>query len=299
MTRKFFLVVVLALQVVISYGCDACGCSFSDLGIGLLTGYDRTFVGIGLQTTNYSSTQDHQPSIQDRLYVLDVSLRIRLNARWQFQANVPFRHNLRNEPGFKGLRQGLSDIRIQGNYRILNQLPLGSKTFLTLDAGAGIQMPTGRYEYDLVHQESLPDNFSLGSGSWAPMFLINAILTHSDDGLILTGQYMQYLTNTRSIRFGPQTFLRTVAFHNVVLSNGWILSPFGGLQAEIQGWNRDENDLRMTDTYGYALSLPAGVGLDVQSWVLNVSTAVPVYQSFANGAMVAKPKFQVQFIFAF
>lgn len=299
MTRKILLVVFFSMQAISSYGCESCGCSFSGLGLGMLTGFNRTYAGLSYQSSGFASAEGHNPTIHDQMQLLELSFRYRINSRWQVQAVLPYRHNRRTEPGFTGLKQGISDVSMMGFYRFINQKQLGKSTILSLDGGAGFQAPTGQYEYDLVHRQGLPDNFSLGYGAWAPVIQLNAVLTRGDNGLITTGQHIHYLSNPQHITFGAQTFIRSVAFHNMILSNGWVLTPFAGFQAEMQGWNYNEEGLKMTDTKGYAWSLPLGISIDLQPLVINASTTIPLEQQYANGTLEAKSKIQLQFLFAF
>ena len=166
MTRKILLVVFFSMQAISSYGCESCGCSFSGLGLGMLTGFNRTYAGLSYQSSGFASAEGHNPTIHDQMQLLELSFRYRINSRWQVQAVLPYRHNRRTEPGFTGLKQGISDVSMMGFYRFINQKQLGKSTILSLDGGAGFQAPTGQYEYDLVHRQGLPDNFSLGYGAW-------------------------------------------------------------------------------------------------------------------------------------
>lgn len=105
-----------------------------------------------------------------------------ISERIAVSATLPYNHSTENKEGhyhpekagseihYYGSIRGLGDAVLMGSYKWIDNESNGWKAF----AGAGIKVPTGKTDAYSTYAVILPIHLQPGTGSWDPMFSINA-----------------------------------------------------------------------------------------------------------------------------
>src|SRR6185436_19668942 len=89
-------------------------------------------------------------------------------------AFIPLSQNVRQETNTTVRIQSIGDISAQANYMILNTGDSLSRSWKqTWMAGAGIKLPTGKYQQRDADRTMLPLPFQIGTGAYS--FKLNTI----------------------------------------------------------------------------------------------------------------------------
>jgi len=279
--------------------CDACGCSASNIGIGLMTDYRSNFIRLGYFRTRYKSNSEHEYAGSDIFTQVDISLRYAIgkNKKLWLTAHVPYSINVRNSESEKLSVQGLSDIRLIANYVVLNNIAVGEASTLYLETGAGMNLPTGEYD-EKLHERNLPENFNLGRGNLGYIAQVNAVLGLPDFGLMLNSNY-QLNSNTQSgYHFGNQFNAQIVGFKEFMV-NKFKLIPNAGLSFESITDDAYANRKTVPETGGEGLFLSSALNFKTEKWLAGISYAAPLIQQYSQKAVTAKERIVLHFSFIF
>jgi len=278
--------------------CDACGCSISGNGMGILTAFRSNFIGLSWQRSTFQGLPGHGGGGTDYFHTVELSARYHFTDRWKVLVNQPYRINQRKLEGETDGIQGLSDTRIVASYTILNRKKLGDETSLFFELGGGVKLPTGKYNPDL-HETDLPENFNIGNGSWGYILQPNLVLNHKKSGLVFGGLYQYFGKTDNGYRFGSQLSTRLLAFNEVKLSDKITLLPNAGLSAEWIVEDQFFNDKTVTGTGGSGVFANAGINLKSEKFLFGVTYAQPISQSYSHGEVEAKGRIACQFSYIF
>jgi len=212
-------------------------------------------------------------------------------------AHVPYNINLRNSESDELSLKGLSDIRLMANYVILKNAAIGQVSTLYLEAGAGMNLPTGKYDENL-HERNLPENFNLGRGNLGYIVQVNAILGLPNFGFMLNSNY-QLNSNTKSgYHFGNQFNTQVVGFKEFTI-NKFKLIPNTGLSFESIAADAYANGKAVPETGGEGLFLSSALNFKTEKWLAGISYAAPLIQQYAQSAVNAKERMALHFSFIF
>ncbi len=301
MIKNIFFIVFLGMLCSTGslLACDACGCSASNIGIGLMTDYRSNFIRLGYFRTRYKANSEHEHAGSDIFTQVDLSFRYAIgkNKKIWLTAHVPFNVNVRNSESEDLSIQGLSDIRLIANYVVLNNIPAGEASTLYVEAGAGLNLPTGQYDENL-HERNLPENFNLGRGNLGYIIQTNAILGLPDFGLMLSGNY-QLNSNTQSgYHFGNQFNTQIVGFKEFIV-NKFKLIPNAGLSFESIAQDAYSSGKAVPETGGEGLFLSSSLNFKTEKWLAGFSYSMPVAQHYSQNTVTAKERIAIHLSFIF
>lgn len=279
--------------------CDACGCSASNIGIGLMTDYRSNFIRLGYFRTRYKANSEHEQTGSDIFTQVDLSFRYAIgkNKRMWLTAHVPYNVNIRNSDSEELSVQGLSDIRLVANYVVLNNIPVGEVATLYLEAGAGLNLPTGQYD-EKLHERNLPENFNLGRGNLGTIVQMNAILGLPNFGLMLNGNYQLNSKTHSGYHFGNQFNTQLVGFKEFKV-NKIKLIPNAGLAFEAIAQDAYANDKEVPETGGEGLFLSSSLNFKTEKWLAGFSYSMPIVQHYSQNAVNAEERIAVHLSFIF
>jgi len=294
-----FVILCLVILLPTSKSCDVCGCGVSNMGIGLLTNYRNNFLRISYFNTSFQSVAAYENTVSDYFHQFDLSLRYALSQRWKIDAQIPFRINNRISPTENLQELGLSDIRLNANYALIQNGLLANNTTIYLELGAGLSLPTGRFDPQL-HDRNLPENFNVGKGSLGYITQSNVVLNAGKFGTLWSGSYQYQTTTKEGYRFGNQfntqlTFFREFQFK----SKEYQYVPSLGINYESIEQDRYANSNQVHGTGGQGLFISPAINLKTTNFLLGVAYFIPLAESYSSQEVAAKGRlsFQCSYIF--
>lgn len=277
--------------------CDACGCSASNTGIGLLTDYRSNFVRFSYFDTRFQSNPKHGNSVIsiDKFTQWDLSFRYAIgkNNRIRLIGHLPYGINTRENEAQTSSHKGIADARLIANYVLLRDKKIGSKARLYLEAGGGINIPTGKYDESLIEQ-NLPDNFNIGKGAWGYILQINSVVNINKGGFIVSGNYQVNDDTKAGYHFGNQLSTQLMGFYELSISKQKLI-PNAGLSFEKTARDNYANDNNVPETGGKGLFFTSALNFKINKCLVGFSYAMPVIQDYSKGAVDAKERLSGHF----
>lgn len=280
-----------------AFACNACGCSISGNGVGLLQSYRNNFVGIGWQMAHFQSAPEHGSISKDHFQTIEWSLRYHFSPKFKVLVFQPYRINVREFEGQRTSLTGISDTRIIGSYTFLNNTKLAENTQVFFEMGIGAKLPTGKYNAD-IHEDDLPENFNIGNGSWGAIVQANLVLSHQEMGLALSGFYQHLSPSFSDYQFGHQLSTQALFFVEKNIKN-LLLMPNAGLSVEQLTSDTYKNGNTVHGTGGKGYFATAGLTIQLEEWRLGLSYAHPFSQDYAQGEVLATDRLSCQFSYIF
>lgn len=272
--------------------CDACGCSASGGGMGFSSMIDQNFVGIRYFHQSYSSRDgifNNSPWVDENFNTVQAWARVPVFKDFQLTALVPYHfHNRELSTGRQEI-SGLGDITVIGLYT-LYQTKTDTLTFThTLQAGAGVKAPTGKY--DSANNGSVNPNFQVGTGSWDYLLAAEYVVRYKDWGFNGMANYNIKTENDKNYQFGNQFNYGGTLFY-VTETTKLTIVPQAGIAGEVYDANKQYKE-RLPDTEGYALFGRAGVEMGVDKFSIGINGMLPISQNLTGGRVEANYRWSV------
>ncbi len=275
--------IVLAITVVQSQACDVCGCSLGGSYYGILPQFQKNFIGFRWSQAKFYAHMDHgsvlgEEHSNDTYSKLELWGRYYVNEKIQVFAFIPYSYNTMDGTEQEIKTHGLGDVSILANYLILNTGSDKTKKLKhTLMAGAGLKLPTGKYDME-DNGQIVNRNFQLGTGSID--FILSGVYTIRYQKLGLTSE-AGYKINTRNNHqylFGNQfhTSARVFYWQNI---KSVSLLPNAGVYYEKAAQHRD-GEIIQANTGGDALLLSAGLEMYYNRFSLGFTFQDPIKQHY-------------------
>src|SRR6185436_11647408 len=191
-----------------SYACEICGCGVGNYYIGLLPQFKTHFVGFRYQYNKFNTKLVSDPSqySEDFYQTLELWSGWNVGKHLQLLAFVPFNFNHQvSDEGTTDLH-GTGDAMLLANYKVFDinsKTSNGKNVNQQLWIGAGLKLPTGRFEIDANDPDvASAANRQLGSGTTD--VLLNGMYNIRTGNLGITTQanYTINGTNKEEFHFG-------------------------------------------------------------------------------------------------
>ncbi len=288
----------IMLMVNSGMACDACGCSVSTGGIGLLAQMNYNFVGVRYQHTVFRSIDRYDKNHQtiDQFNQFELWGRYYLGSRFQLAAVVPYLVNDRS--GINTLPvnlSGIGDISVSGIYSLIKTSPEENKPGHQLDIGAGVKLPTGKY--DPIQDDKIPDNMNLGTNSFDFTAQTTYNLKFINSGITANAFYRFNTENQYGYQFGNRL---TGSIYGYWKKDVKALKfvPFGGFYLEAISSDR----LYGTHPHGTGGNgLFGTVGLDVYigKMLVGATFQQPFQQNYSEGEVEISPRVSANVAYLF
>ena len=235
---------IMALTILLSVAtegvaCDACGCSISGHGIGLLTNFRTNVAGVRYFNTPFQTAPTFG-STNDRFHLLEAFVRYQVNPRIKLTVTQPYRLNYRHDKDAETLHtNGISDTRLMGSYAFVDER-MGAGSRLYWELGAGVKLPVGKYDNDL-HKQDLPDNFNIGNGSWGYLFQSGLVFSANRFGVSFNAATQLNGKTSSGYRFGSQFSGSMLFFAEKTLGEKGRIVPLAGLSGELVSKDQHAN----------------------------------------------------------
>jgi hypothetical protein len=303
---KRFIIVMLLISgtINISKACTACGCSANNEYLGLLPQTSNDFIGFQYLVRGFNTDLpddgggDPFGLSHDTYTTFQLWGRYNINNRIQVLAFIPYIYNTRTLNGIKTVNSGLSDVTVMGNYRLVDKSNGAWKQ--TLLIGAGLKMPTGKYDSHAIQlDEGLP-NMQPGTNSWDMIGDINYTLGYKQFGVNVDFCYAKTTPNSDSYKFGNRQTVGVLGYYRIH-KNDFILLPQFGFKYDHA--NQDYTDFS-TETKddmsgGWQLHTALGMQAFYKHIGLQLIYDKPIDQHYASGLVTMKYKVETGILFMF
>ena len=305
LNKKIVVLLVSILFSFASIACDICGCSSSGYHLGILPQFKKNFIGLKYNYRHFSS----QHLISEELYILgekstekfqsaEVWGRMYVGKKLQLIFILPFNHFVQNEEGAKRVASGLGDITLAANYTVYNDATNIHKKFKqTLLAGAGVKLPTGKFNGASDGDELNP---SMNAGSGSTDFLLNGIYTcrYGKLGLNTDLNYRMNTANTDEFKFGNRLTSAIKFFYWKDLDKKTTLLPNAGFLFERA--NADQHyDGKLKYSGGDITYLTVGTEAYIGKISLGATFNHPLTQHLARGLVHNHNQFSMNATYMF
>lgn len=222
--------------------------------------------------------------------------RLVLSSRFQLLALLPYKTQIRTTPSQRISNYGIGDLNLMMQAVIVNTASHEKKLRHLIQAGAGVKLPTGRFN-QMQDGLVLNPNMQCGTGSWDFPLFLNHTLRWKAWGLYSDAQYTLNGINAFQNRSGNRFQLASRFFYwNEGSKRSWM--PQAGLQYEHSAYDLISGKLE-EHTGGKSLHLQLGVDVYTRHLAYGLHLKQPLYQHLAQGYSQASAQVALQCIYLF
>ena len=301
--KKYIILIAITLTSISSFACEICGCGVGNFYMGVLPHFKKGFIGVRYHYTNYHTVMADDATQYSYDYFKSTELwgGVNIGKKWQLLAFIPY--NFNKQVGDDGTTKsdGLGDITLLANYKLLKDIKLGkNKSFeQTLFIGGGFKLPTGKFNADVSDPMMVAAstvNTQIGSGSFD--FLLNTMynVKWNKFGVNTSATYKINTTNSSTVKYGNKSIVNATAFYNIG-SNDLVVSPNAGLLYENLASNINSGKT-IASTSGQAFLATAGVQLKFNKFSVGANFNIPLIQNYSDNQTRIQSKGTMQFNFA-
>lgn len=292
--KQLLLVLLLAISGT-GYACDICGCSGSTNYLGILPLVQQNLTGFRFQHTsfNHPNTSENYNGnsrvLSDEYFHTETWFRFYPTERLQVFAFVPYRWNVRTETERTTTIQGIGDIKLMGNYALLQPQDETASWKHFLLVGATLSAPTGKYMQRDDTKAMLPAWFQIGTGAWGAGANLFYTVRYKAVGLNLNAQYMHNGKNELQYQFGNQTNLALTAFYWLDVKKTTVLPQIG---IGVDHFGKDEQFGSLESiTGGTRVAATLGVDWYINRFLITGFYQLPLVQNLPDAQPVFKTRF--------
>lgn len=263
--------------------CDVCGAAVGPGTMGLLPNNQYHFVGIRNRFSKYHSfhklvlSNDHLRSSQH-------FFQSSIEGRWQafndldFYGTIPYVYNWQNFNGTTIQEQGIGDLSLQSNYRIINKKDsiLGHQ----LRIGIGVKLPTGNYSRTALKTS----NLFPGTGSVDGIFSSAYVFSKATWGILQENTFILKSTNLVKYKYGNSFSTMSAVFLKRKKGENTVFIPHLGINYLWSGTDQiDGINISQQSNGGHLISLEAGIRIMYQKWMLSARYNQSILQRLSDG----------------
>lgn len=279
--------------------CDACGCSGSDSGIGLMSNYKSNFLRVAVFNTRFQSNHNHDYLVKDNFTLYNLSFRYSFDniKKFRLESSLPFGVFTRSLESEVLNNNGLGDLRVSGVYSIFDKVVLRPELSLYIEIGLTSILPTGEYD-EGIHDRNLPSNFNIGRGSFGLGMLYNSILKYKKLGLVFNASCQHNFPTIDGYTFGKQFQFQINSFKEITLKLIDIIPTLGVSSERILSDTYTNGNL-VVDTGGLGVFINSSINLRSKYFLTGISVGIPAYSSYSDGEVIAKNRYSFQMTYLF
>lgn len=290
MKKLFYcLLLVVAGQIETTLACNACGCSSANQYMGLLPQTSTTFVGFQYLYRSFSTLHTEEvgnimPGTSYENYqTMQVWGRINISKAFQVLAFVPYTVNAQHQEGMSAATiKGIGDASIIVNYKAINIDNCAWHHKLL--AGAGVKLPTGKYDPQSVTAEEGLPNMQPGTHSWDALGSLNYTIRHRAIGANIDASYTATSANKESYKFGNRSSMGALAFYQVEKDKFMILPQVGvRYDHATKDYTNYAAGITDDDGGGWQLYASQGVQAYYKKLGLQFTCYEPISQRYVSG----------------
>jgi hypothetical protein len=297
--KKLIITVIICIvcEIQPAGACEICGCGVGNFYMGMVPKFNSKFIGLRYRYIGFSSQVKNSMSefSRDTYQSLELWSGWKLGKKWQAMIFIPYQYNIRITNEGEKKSNGLGDITLLTNYRLINQ-PIGHGNQQLL-IGGGIKVPSGAYKIDFTDPKiNLGDpNAKAGTGSVDLLFNINHNISIQQWGINTMVSYKANSANQENYKFGNRLSANSLAYYRFKFKTMGIAPVIGGLY-ELSAPNYFQHE-RIEQTGGYAAFGLAGLEMNYSKVAFGLNVQAPLKQNLSQTQTQAKPRGLVHLTF--
>lgn len=302
--KIIFVFLCLSLLTVDSKACSICGCASGANYNGILPQYRKNIIALRHRYRGFDqSIKQINGGYLNSTYTYssyELWGRIYLKDRLQFFFSLPYSVNTLTDIDGKSTLTGINDMSFQLNYNLINTTFDTSRVHTVqhnLLIGAGVKLPTGKYQQRNANDLMYSPNFQAGSGAFSYLGTVIYTLRYRKVGLNADVNYIYNTENELKYAFGNQLTSSLTGF--AWLKKGaFNFLPNTGVFYEYL--DRDiDNGYYNSLSGGYALNYHAGLDVYFKNMFLGLTLQTPMVQEIGSDQIKYQAKYMVNLGFLF
>ncbi len=302
--KKIIISLLIVLSVKGSMACDICGCGVGSYYTGILPEFNKKIFGLRYR---HNSLQTHIGSggVTSYLTTDEIFRTTELWGGWTISKKlrltgyIPFSFNEKLNQGITHKKSGLGDIGLQAFYQLFDKRNAHEKSFIShsLWAGAGIKLPTGKYdEAEKDDSQQSANIFQLGTASTD--FTVNLYydLRIQDFGINTSASYKINSNNNSGYRYGNKLNTSLQAYYKILAAKKVRIAPNVGVSWETAAKDID-NKFSVDVSGGNILLQTLGAEISFGKIAIGGNWQRPLSQKLANGFVKANDRTMVHLSF--
>lgn len=301
---------LLAASTMISNACDICGCGAGSYYIGILPEFNAKILGLRYRSSNLTTHLNPNGertylTTEEQYYTTELWGGWTIKDRYRIMGSIPVAVNIKDNETAREHKAGLSDVSVQGFYRLLRSKTMvgkhGNAKLLVQDLwiGAGIKAPTGKYNpADKSTVSATANLFQLGTGSWDFMLTGMYDMRLQDIGFNATASYKINTTNPYDYYYGNRFSGSVQLYHKFRFDNKFMIAPNMGINIENSSKDID-GSTAVKATGGRLMFATIGAELSLEKVAIGGNWQPVMNQSLGEGAMKAGNRAMLHVSFMF
>jgi len=283
--------------------CEICGCGLGNYYIGLLPQFSHKFIGFRYQYRSFKTVMADNPSqfSHDYYKTMELWAGWNIGKKWQLIAILPYNYIHQVSDDGVTNNNGIGDIALMANYKVFDKNTTsgnGSAVAQQLWLGAGIKVPTGKFNVDAT-DPALVAIANTQTGSASTDFMLNAMynVRINNFGINTGASYKMNTANNDKYIFGNK--FSANSFVSYAINRGkTTVVPNAGILFETTAANKLDKQ-NIAQTGGHLLAAAAGLELSLNKVTIGANVQLPVNQSFSAGQTDLKVKGMAHITFSF
>lgn len=301
---------LLAATTITSNACDICGCGAGSYYIGILPEFNAKILGLRYRSsrliTHLNPNGERTYLTTDEQYfTTELWGGWTIKDRYRIMASVPVAVNIKDNETARERKVGLSDVSVQGFYRVLRSKTTVGKhdnaKLLVQDlwVGVGIKAPTGKYNpADKSTVSATTNLFQLGTGSWDFMLTGMYDIRLQDIGFNATASYKINTINPYDYYYGNRFSGSAQVYHKFRFDNKFMIAPNIGFNIE-RSWKDIDGATAVRATGGQLMFATVGAELSFEKVSIGGNWQLVVDQHLGEGAVKAGNRAMLHVSFMF
>jgi hypothetical protein len=297
--KKITLTLYSTFFVVLAHACDVCGGAAGG-GFGVLPQFQKSFIGTRWQSASFLSEHltlfDNEipTKSNEKMNQIELWGRYVVNEKLHFFGSLPYRMNQKIENDKHWLNQGIGDITIQLNYVFIHTGNDSTKKWKqALQGGAGLKLPSGKYDSEYPFTGELIHNMQLGSGSIDIPFHLIYTLRNETWGFNFENNFRWNTMNREQYKFGNQ-WQQGLRFFLWKPVKSAIFLPQLGLGHDFINYATSENQV-VDFTKIQQLNAIAAVDVYWKNFILQAACHLPLAQNAGDRQLTVYPRYNLGF----
>jgi hypothetical protein len=287
---KHLIAAIIFLLPVSSEACNVCGGSSGNQYLGVLPQFYKHFVGLQYQHRDFTSehpghAKDGKSSFSNEYYnTYQLWGRYNAGKRLRLFAFVPYISNIKTENGNRTLHNGIGDITVLANIRLLGLKQQKSEWQHDLQAGGGVKLPTGTYNQTAIGSGNELPNMQPGTKSWDFVANANYTLRRRALGANVDVSYTIINPNINNYKFGNRFSSGLSGFYWWQMQNITVL-PQVGVRLDAAAGDYEDYSKKIRNDMNGGEQLYATVGMQAyyKRSGLQFMFYKPLSQQYADG----------------
>lgn len=268
--------------------CDVCGCGAGGVFLGMMPQYKKYFGGLRYQHRSYQSHLGSATGLlrtSETFSTAEWYAGAKIGNKSQAMVFVPYQWHRQQGLNQSVQIQGMGDVTLMGTTQLWEHVYATEANKIrmhTLHAGAGIKLPTGKWQFANEGQLGQHANFMPGSGTIDALALLMYQYSAGNTGIAASAMYRHNTTNSHAHRFGNRAQLAAQGFYKIKINDKQKLTPNAGLMAEAFGKDEMHNE-KVEQSGGWAGHAMLGCEYSVAAVAAGLVWQPPLAQQMSGG----------------